>query len=104
MKYTVCITAPAHNDILQSAVYISNNLCNPNAADKLLSQIAEKLNSLADAPHRYAVVNDDFLAGLEIRMIKINNYDAFYRINDAKHTVTVLRVLYEKRDWQHILI
>lgn len=104
MKYSIHITAPARNDILQSAVYISNNLCNPNAADKLLSQIAEKLNSLADAPQRYAVVNDEFLAHLEIRMVKINNYDAFYRINDAAHTVTVLRILYEKRDWQHILI
>lgn len=104
MKYKVVLTAPAQNDLLKNAAYISDNLLNPIAADKYLNEATDKLRELADMPYMYATVNDEMLSQLGVRMLRINNYIVFYRINDDEQIVTILRIVYEKRDWQHILI
>lgn len=104
MKYKVLLTAPAQNDLLKNAAYISCHLLNPVAADHYLTEVTDKLCILGSMPQMYATVNDGMLSRLGVRMLRINSYLAFYRINEDEHTVTVLRIVHEKQDWKHILI
>lgn len=103
MKYATRITKKAEQDINEAADYIEFTLMNPKAANDLLEDIDEEINSLASMPERYRIVNDPVLEAWEIRLTVINNYIAFYRINEKNRTVEIIRFLYGKRNWISIL-
>lgn len=99
MKYAVHITERAQRDINEAADYIEFSLKNPQAADALLDAVERELSGLANMPERYPVVTDDFLASLGLRLVRVKNYLAFYRIDESKAKVYVVRFLYGRRDW-----
>lgn len=103
MNYTVQLTDTARRDLLHNVSYVKDELLNPKAAEKLLQNTVDVLDSLSQMPQRHALVSDEMLAGIGIRMVRINAYYAFYRIHENTRTVTVLRILYERRAWQNII-
>ena len=103
MSYQLHITSTAEHDIMRAVDYIEFSLKNPTAADNLLDVATEQIGSLADLPQKFRLVDDPVLASWEIRFIIINNYLAFYTINEEKKTVTVVRFLYKKSNWCSIL-
>jgi plasmid stabilization system protein ParE len=48
-------------------------------------------------------VSDERLAALGYRRLLVENYIAFYIVNDTLKTIEVDRVLYARRDWRHLL-
>ena len=103
MSYIIHITATAERDIMRAADYIEFSLKNPTAADHLLDVAAEQINSLADMPQKFRLVDDPVLASWEIRYVIVNNYLAFYTINEEKQMVIVVRFLFQKSNWNAIL-
>ena len=103
MSYQVHITSTAEHDIMQAADYIEFTLKNPNAADNLLDAATEQIGSLADLPQKFHLVDDPVLASWGIRFVIINNYLAFYTIDEEKQTVIIVRFLYQKSNWTAIL-
>ena len=103
MSYIIHITATAERDIIRAADYIEFTLKNPTAAEHLLDVATEQINSLADFPEKFHLVDDPVLAGWEIRFIIVNNYLAFYTIDKEKQMVIVVRFLYQKSTWNSIL-
>ena len=103
MSYSIHITAVAERDILRAADYIEFTLKNPTAADHLLDAATEQINSLADMPEKFRLVDDPVLAGWEFRFLIVNNYLAFYTIDKEKQLVIVVRFLYQKSNWSSIL-
>ncbi|MDD7379439.1 MAG: type II toxin-antitoxin system RelE/ParE family toxin [Lachnospiraceae bacterium] len=63
----------------------------------------EKIYSLADFPERFCLVDDPVLSSWGIRFIILNNYLAFYIIDDEKNMVIIIRFLYQKSNWNAIL-
>lgn len=104
MSYNIHITATAEHDILRAADYIEFTLKNPTAADHLLDAVTEQINSLGDMPEKLRLVDDPVLANWEIRFVIINNYLAFYTIDKEKQMVIVVRFLYQKSNWNSILL
>ena len=104
MRYNIHITATAERDILRAADYIEFTLKNPTAADHLLDTATEQINSLSDMPEKFRLVDDPILASWEIRFIIVNNYLAFYTIDKEKQLVIVIRFLYQKSNWNSILL
>lgn len=100
-KYEVIITEPAEKDLNDIADYIAFTLQNISAALKLVSDIKEAILSLANAPMRFEVTRDERLAMLGIRKIIISNYLIFYTVSNAN--VSIIRILYCKRDWLNII-
>ena len=98
MSYQVHITSTAEHDIMRAADYIEFTLKNPNAADNLLDAA-----TLADLPQKFHLVDDPVLASWGIRFVIINNYLAFYTIDEEKQTVIIVRFLYQKSNWTSIL-
>ncbi len=103
MSYMIHITATAERDIIRAADYIEYTLKNPTAAEHLLDVATEQINSLADMPEKFHLVDDPVLASWGIRFIIVNNYLAFYTIDTEKQLVIVVRFLYQKSNWNSIL-
>ena len=82
MSYQVHITSTAEHDIMRAADYIEFTLKNPDAADNLLDAATEQIDSLADLPQKIRLVDDPVLASWGIRFVIINNYLAFYTIDE----------------------
>jgi len=103
MSYQIHITSTAEHDLIQAADYIEFSLKNPDAAEHLLDAAAEQINSLSNLPERFRLVDDPVLASWGIRFVVINNYLAFYTINEEKQMVIIIRFLYQKSNWSSIL-
>lgn len=103
MSYQVHITSTAEHDIMRAADYIEFTIKNPTAADNLLDVSTEQIGSLSDLPQKFRLVDDSVLASWGIRFVIINNYLAFYTIDEEKQTVIIVRFLYQKSNWTSIL-
>ena len=103
MSYIIHITSTAERDIMRVADYIEFTLKNPTAADHLLDVATKQINSLADMPQKFRLEDDPVLASWEIRHVIVNNYLAFYTIDEEKQMVIVVRFLYQKSNWNTIL-
>lgn len=101
MSYHIHITKTAERDLNNALDYIEFVLKNPTAADHLMDVAEKEINSLGEFPTSKALIDDPVLSAWGIRFIKVNNYLAFYMIEED--TVHIIRFLYEKRDWVSIL-
>jgi toxin ParE1/3/4 len=101
--YRVFMTRSADDDLKSISSYIRDELREPATAVKLVEKIKVSVMSLATFPLRHNLVVDEHLAAQGFRKIIIDNYIAFYIVSEKEQTVTVMRVLYGKRDWLHLL-
>lgn len=83
--------------------YIAETLHAPESASELLDDIEEEIISLGDMPKKFALVSDKKLAERGIRLATVKNYLIFYVINEKKQTVSIVSVMYNKRDWSSLL-
>lgn len=102
-KYKVLMTQPTANDLKGIADYIAGELKEPAIARKLVSTIKAGVMSLEQMPTRYALVTDEKLAFRGIRKLMVDNYIIFYVISEKDATVTIIRILYGKRNWTSLL-
>ena len=101
--YDIQITEPAEEDLYKIGSYISKELLEPETAKKVISKIAKGINSLEDMPLRNALAADERLAFKGIRKIMVDNYIVFYIVAEQRKTVTIIRILYNRRDWLNLL-
>lgn len=103
MKYKILISSRATDDITSALNYIGNTLLNPQAADDLQTKIEHDIRSLASMPKRYPLIDDPLLASWGLRFMMINNYIAFFTVDDDNKTVNIIRFMYGKRNWRRLL-
>lgn len=103
MSYQIDITSQAEFDIISAIDYIEFVLKNHQAAQKMLDLLDEEINSLTDFPKKCALINDPILSSWEVRFITINNYLAFFTIDEDNKIVIIVRFLYKKSEWSRML-
>lgn len=88
-------------DLQQTKAYITNELCNEQAAVNTIAKITKRIRILADFPASGAPFSS--ITGVETnyRFLVCGNYTAFYRIENQ--TVNIIRVLYGRRNFMRIL-
>lgn len=101
--YNIEITEPAENDLYEIGVYISKELLEPETGKKVVSKIAEGIIALEYMPLRNSLVADYRLACKGIRKIMVGKYAIFYIVDEESKTVTIIRILYSRRDWINLL-
>lgn len=89
--------------MLKASDHIEFVLKNPKAADDLLDEAEQKINSLSTFPEKFSLVEDPVLVSWGVRFVVINGYLAFYVISKEMHRVTIVRFLYQKSNWNAIL-
>ena len=104
MKEFKIITEPtARQDMLDIRRYISKELLEPVIARRIYESIKGAISTLDHFPLRYAVVEDEPYAFLGIRILPVENYNAFYIVNEQSKNVHIIRILYNRREWQNLL-
>ena len=96
-------TEPAEYDLLDIEYYIFVDLCNPQAAQRISDGILGAAGKLAEYPEGHPLVGDELLGRMGIRITYFDNYNIFYYYDMQNDVVYIIRVLYNKADWQNIL-
>lgn len=93
----------ARRDLVEIVQYISRELGNPAAAEAL----AEKLIVEGDGIPRFPYANPAYIPikplKYEYRKLPVHNYLMLYRINEEEKLVTVVRVVYARRNYNLLL-
>lgn len=100
---SVVFTEPAEYDLMDIEYYIFTDLCNPQASERITEGILRAAEKLADYPMEHPLVHDPLLRGVGLRMTHFDNYNIFYYYDQNTDMVYIIRVLYNKADWQRIL-
>ncbi|MDH7577314.1 MAG: type II toxin-antitoxin system RelE/ParE family toxin [Bacillota bacterium] len=99
--YKLKISPEAKNDLAEIKGYISQELCNPQAAVNLVSKITKKIRGLSEHPEIGAPLSSVMDIQTDYRFLVCVNYLIFYRYEDG--IVFVSSILYGRRDYTRIL-
>ena len=99
--YKLKISPEAKNDLAGIKGYISQELCNPQAAINMVFKITKKMRSLSEHLGIGAPLSSVLDIQTDYRFLVCTNYLIFYRCEDG--IVFVSRILYGRRDYTHIL-
>lgn len=100
--YRLVITELAEADFRDIANYFANELLESETARKMIATIAEAISQLEQMPFRYGLVRDERLATKGIQHLNVDSYIVFYVISGKEGTVTIIRILYGKRNWSNL--
>jgi len=103
MTYKIRILRQAQVEMREIQQYIAVNLDNPTAAKRRTDLIDKTIVSLRQNPKCFPLVRDDYLAAKGVRMAIAKNHLVFYVVREEIGTVSILRVLSARRDWQNLL-
>lgn len=99
MEYKLLITKDAENDINEIISYIVNELKNPIAAGNVLSETEKSYKVLIAAPAAFPLCIDRRLRSGGYRKIPVKNYIIFFRVDEDRKTVYIMRVIYGRREY-----
>jgi addiction module RelE/StbE family toxin len=98
MAFKVKFSEQAADDLSKIIRYISEELCNPQAAENFYSAVDKRLETLSENPYVFSLYHDERLSEQGIRFAVVGNYLMFYVVDDDKPIVSIARILYEKQD------
>lgn len=102
-KYKIIIEKYAQKDIESIYNYICNNLVNKDEAIKLLNKINEKFDQIALFPKSASLINNDYVKNKNIRKLLIDNYIAFYEVDDTNKEIRIIRIMYGMQNYIDVL-
>ncbi|MEW6662431.1 MAG: type II toxin-antitoxin system RelE/ParE family toxin [Bacillota bacterium] len=102
-SYSLKFTSKAIEDLEQIYSYISGKLCAEIAADNLLEKIESSIMRLKYYPYSCGFVLDEPLKSRGYRKLIVDNYLAFYLVNEPEKQVVIMRILYGAQKYQDLL-
>ena len=97
MIYSVNISTQADKDIRAIYEYIALTLMSPENANAQLSRLEDRINKLDNLPKRFPKYKN------EIRFMPVDNYLVFYTVEEVSKNVSILTVMYGKRNIEKTL-
>lgn len=102
-NYSLKFTPKASEDLEQIYGYVSEKLFNNTAANNLLEKIEVGIINLKNFPYSGSFVSDELLKSKGYRKLIIENYIAFYLINEPEKQVVIMRIIYGAQNYQDFL-
>lgn len=102
-EYDVVVEESAEKDLISIFSYIAEILLEPSTANRVFRVISEKLLDLAYMPERHQTITEEPYASWGIRKLPVENYTVFYSIYEESREVHIIRVLYNRREWQTLI-
>ena len=78
--------------------YISNVLNEPVAAKEQVTRIMDAADSLENMPLRHRLYDNEPWRSRGFRITPADNYVVLYLPDESKNVVTIIRVMYGRRD------
>lgn len=101
--YRIILTEYARSDITDIGDYITFSLSAPDISKSFINGLRNSISQLKLFPYKYPLVQDNILNNKGIRCMPYKNYYIFYKVIEITHTVIVLRIGYNRRNWKDIL-
>ena len=101
--YKVQFLPVAQRDLLEITEYISSELGAPVAAVSLAEKIVTASERLGEFPYSCPVYAPIRPLKHEYRRLRVENYLLFYCVSENEKTVTVMRIIYARRDLERLL-
>jgi toxin ParE1/3/4 len=98
MAFRVNYSEQAYDDLNSIIEYISNELHNAQAAERFFLEVYEKIKLLQEMPYLYPLCRDENLSARGCRFVAIGNYLMFYIADSGNSVVTIIRILYSRRN------
>ena len=98
MKYQVFTTEKAEEDLSSIADYLIYKLLAGETALKQIDRIEQAVISLEEMPERYHIYDKEPWKEKGLRVMNVDNYLVFYITDNENKAVTVIRIMYGKRD------
>ena len=101
--YDMIFETTATLDLYGILDYITDVLKAPESAERVYLAIKDQVLLLNKMPYRFPLVREEPFTTMGIRLMPVENYNAFYIIGEQKCEVHILRILYNRREWKNIL-
>jgi toxin ParE1/3/4 len=98
VEYAIEITPSAARDIDEAFDYIAFHLENPQAAFDLTDAIYLGIGELSSMPERFPRWKREPMKSRGVRFLGIKNFNVFYTVDKASRRVSVIRVIYNRRN------
>lgn len=98
MKYKIFIAEKAEEDLSEIFEYLAYKLLAGENAVRQTERIEQAIMSLDEFPERNRIYEKEPWKSRNLRIMPIDRYMVFYVVDNGKATVTILRVMYGKRD------
>ena len=102
-KYSYRFTEKAEQDFDEILQYISVDLVNPAAAQNLGRKIFEQIDMVRAFPNSGTLVDNEFLSDKSVRKLSVDNYIIYYKVHYDEKMISVIRIVYGKRNLDEIL-
>lgn len=102
LHYKVELTPEAKADLRGVHEYITREFYDSETARKQSDRILKAAETLAVFPKLYRVRKRN-TSGQEFRYMPVDNFVIIYTVDDSKHIVNVLHILYGRRNFENIL-
>lgn len=93
----------ARQDMVEIVRYISIELGNPAAADRLAAELIEAGERIPKFPYANPAYTPIRPLKREYRKLLAENYFMFYWVDEDKKLITVARVIYARREYEPLL-
>lgn len=102
-KYSLKISLKSAQDLNNIFEYIAFNLSNPIAAVNHINDFQTAFDRICELPYSCPKIDNEYVKDKSLRKTIVNNYIVFYRVNDNKQDIEIIRVLYGMRNFEKIL-
>ena len=96
--YTIKYSAKAINDLRDIYSYIAFNLQAPETAAKMVRRIRNSIKELDFMPERNPILDWEPWNSLNTHKMRVGNYLVFYIVDLLQSSVSIVRIVYGKRD------
>lgn len=103
LDYKYVIGATAEKDIRSTINYITNKLCNKDAAQTLYNNIKLKIVDICDSPMASSNCEIYGIYDETIRHCNVENFVIIYKIDNVNKRIDILRFLHSKRNITEII-
>lgn len=100
--YDIQYTQASYNDIVQIGHYISYSLLEPDISKRFIKELLISIRSLSTFPYRYPLIHN-IKKKYNLHCKPFKTFYIFYSVNESLKEITIIRVLYNKRDWGKIV-
>lgn len=102
-EYSYRFTEKAVQDFDEILRYISVDLANPIAAQNLGKKVFEKIDVVRAFPDSGAPIDNEFLSDKAVRKLLVDNYIIYYKAHYDEKIISIVRIVYGKRNLDEIL-
>ena len=102
-EYRVIYSPEVNEDLKAIYRYIAVDLGEKGNAKNQTERIRRKIHGLTTFPEKYKAVDWKPWSEINMRQVAVDNYVAYYLVDNDIRTVTVVRIFYGGRDIQNLI-